>query len=167
MAAIDVGEVAGADERRPGRIAAAIAWVFEGLAMILMGSIAVLVFSNAISRYTLSKPLPWTEEVVTNLMVWLVAIGIVLAGQRDALINCDILTNRVSPVVSRVMFLLCSLIGASAMAYTAWLTFEYITFFGWDRSPVLRLPKGIVIGGVLFALAGLSATLFAAMLRRK
>lgn len=163
------GETGAGDPRPPqltGRLAAAITWIFEVAAMLLMGIMAALVFANAMSRYALSRPLPWSEEVVTNLMVWLVAVGIVLAGMRQALICCDILTARIKPTTYRILFVACSVIGAAAMAYTAWLTWEYMQFFGADKSPVLRMPKAIMIGAVFFALVGLSATLIASIFKR-
>lgn len=170
MSTVGVPGATGAgDPRRPkltGRIAAAVTWLFEVSAMILMALMAALVFANAVSRYALSRPLPWSEEVVTNLMVWLVAVGVVLAGMRQALICCDILTARLKPATYRILFIACSVIGAAAMAYTAWLTWEYLQFFGADRSPVLRMPKGIMIGAIFFALIGLTTTLVAAMFKK-
>jgi len=153
--------------RRPAWVSSAVNWIFESAAMILMALMAALVFANAISRYAFAKPLPWTEEVVMNLMVWLVAVGIVLAGLRQTLICCDILTSRLNQNTIRVLFVCCSIVGAAAMAYTAWLTWEYLQFFGRDRSPILRIPKGIMIGAVFTALVGLSLTILANLFRKR
>jgi hypothetical protein len=60
----------------------------------------------------------------------------------------------------------CAGLGAAVMLYCAWLTFQYLQFFGADLSPVLGIPKGVIITAVLFSLLGLAATLIAALFRR-
>jgi TRAP-type C4-dicarboxylate transport system permease small subunit len=42
------------------------------------------------------------------------------------------------------------------MFYCAWLAWEYLMVFGGDTSPILRMPKGIVIAALFAALLGLA-----------
>ncbi|WP_127143579.1 TRAP transporter small permease [Pelagibacterium montanilacus] len=148
------------------RLSRAVQWILETAAMILMGAMAILVFANAFSRYTFSRPLPWTEEVVSNILVWLVAVGVVLAGIRQILICCDILSVRLKAPTLRLVTIFCTVVGAVVLAYCAWLTWQYLDLFGGDRSSILRLPKSIMISAIFFALAGLSATLLISLFRR-
>ena len=151
---------------RENRLLAATRWVLETASMVLMAALAALVFVNAASRYALSRPLPWTEEVVINLLVWLAALGIVMAAMRGALICCDVITDRLSAPNQKLLRRFCALLGAAVMLYCAWLTWRYLKFFGGDLSPVIGIPKGVVIAGVLVALIGIAATLVAAFFRR-
>ncbi|KKB86685.1 hypothetical protein VW29_00875 [Devosia limi DSM 17137] len=153
--------------RPPNKVVAALNWVVESLAMLVMASLAVLVFVNAFSRYAFSMPLPWTEEVVIYLMVWLTALGIIMAGMRQTLICCDILTDRLRSSRRRVLAVLSALLGSGVMFYCAWLSWEYLMVFGWDKSPVLRMPKGIVIAALFAALLGLACTLLVPIFKRK
>ncbi|MGV6875717.1 TRAP transporter small permease [Pseudochelatococcus sp. B33] len=141
--------------------------LIEYAAMVLMASLAMLVFINAAGRYLFSTPLPWTEELVISLLVWLAALGIVMAGMRQALICCDIVTERLSIRKQRVLTTFSALAGSGVMLYCAWLTWEYMTIFGGDLSPIMRLPKSIVIGAVFFALLGLAATLLVPLFRKR
>jgi TRAP-type C4-dicarboxylate transport system permease small subunit len=150
-----------------GRLVAAINWIVETAAAILMAALAILVFLNAAGRYAFAAPLPWTEELSIYLLVWLGALGIVMAGMRQTLICCDIVTDRVSSGARRVLTVLCAVAGSAVMAYCAWLTWQYLGFFGADKSPILALPKGIVIGAVFFALVSLAATLLVPIFKRK
>lgn len=152
---------------RGASIATFLNTLIEYASMVLMASLAVLVFINAASRYAFSAPLPWTEELVVNLLVWLAALGIVMAGMRQALICCDIVTQRVSIRKQRALTTFSALAGSAVMLYCAWLTWEYMAFFGDDLSPVMRLPKSIIIGAVFFALLGLAATLLVPLFRRR
>jgi TRAP-type C4-dicarboxylate transport system permease small subunit len=159
--------MAGEEAHRPsGKLAKAVTWSLEALAAVLMTALVALVFVNAASRYALSNPLPWTEDLVVNLLVWLAALGIVMAGMRQTLICCDVVTSRLAPGTARVVARSCAGLGAAVMLYCAWLTFQYLQFFGADLSPVLGIPKGVIIVAVLFSLLGLAATLIAALLRR-
>lgn len=153
--------------RPPNKFVAGLNWVLEVLAMVVMAILAFLVFINAFSRYAFSAPLPWTEEVVINLMVWLTAIGILMAGMRQTLICCDIVTDRLSSGRKRVVAGFCAILGSGVMFYCAWLAWEYLMVFGWDKSPVLRLPKGIVIAALFAALLGLACTLLVPLFKRK
>jgi TRAP-type transport system small permease protein len=150
----------------PAKLAAAVTFVLEVATMVLLASMAILVFANAAGRYAFNRPLPWTEELVTNLMVWLVATGIVLAGMRQSLICCDILTTRLRGRVQWAMTTACALLGVVVLGYCAWLTWQYLGIFGRDLSPVLKIPKALMIGAIFFALAGLTLTIASTLLRR-
>ncbi|MRX37254.1 TRAP transporter small permease subunit [Aminobacter sp. MDW-2] len=149
------------------KLVAALNWMLETLAMLVMAGLASLVFLNAFSRYALSTPLPWAEEIAINLMVWLTALGIMMAGMRQSLICCDIVTGRLSTGRLRLVAGFCAVLGSAAMFYCAWLAWQYLMIFGSDASPVLRLPKGIVIAGLFFALLGLATTLLVPLFKRK
>lgn len=149
------------------RFVRALNWVLESLAMIVMATLATLVFANAFSRYMLSAPLPWTEEIAIYLMVWLTAIGILMAGMRQALICCDVVTGRLSDRKQRVLAGFSAILGSAMIFYCAWLTWQYLMMFGGDASPVLRMPKGIVILALFFALLGLASTLLVPLFRKK
>ena len=154
------------NEPRRSRLEASLNFILEWVATLLVWSLAVLVFANAAGRYFLSKPLPWTEEVALNLLIWIAGVGIVLAGLRQSLICCNILSDRISASTGRAMVVFCGLIGAGVMGYLSWLTWRYIGIFGGDLSPILKIPKYVGISGLFFATAGLSATLLISIFRR-
>lgn len=149
------------------RLVRAFNWVLETVAMLVMAALASLVFINAFSRYFLSAPLPWTEEVAVYLMVWLTACGIVMAGTRQALICCDVCTDRLGGRSQRILAGFCAILGSGVMFYCAWLTWQYLRLFGGDASPVLRMPKGVVILALFFAMVGLASTLLVPLFKKK
>jgi len=153
-------------QRPSGGIQRVISAILEWASVLLIGSLSVLVFANAFSRYMFANPLPWTEEVVVHLLTWVAAVGIVLAGMRQSLICCNILVDRLSTAQARVLAVVCAALGAVVMLIISWLTWRYLTIFGSDLSPVLRIPKAVIIGGLLFASLGLSAALLTSVLRR-
>ncbi|WP_224407667.1 TRAP transporter small permease [Afifella sp. IM 167] len=155
-----------AEAGRADRAIARVNYGLEWMAVFLLGLLVVLVFANAMGRYLFTYPLPWTEEIVLILLVWIGGTGVLLAALRGSLICCDMVTERLGARPARIVAVLASLIGSGVMAYFAWLTFQYIQLFGGDLSPMLGLPKWIAMAGLLFATAGLSVTLIMPVFRR-
>ncbi|MIL10205.1 TRAP transporter small permease subunit, partial [Salmonella enterica subsp. enterica] len=107
-----------------------------------------------------------SEELVINMMVWLGAAGMVLATMRGLLITCDIVTMRLSPRLARGLNIATTLFSAVVMGIFSWLTYQYLMIFGGDLTPVLRIPKGWVIAGLLFTTAGVTLALLARLFRK-
>jgi len=130
-----------------------------------MGLIVVLVLANALGRYLFTRPLPWTEEVVMTAMIWVASVGVLLGMMRGSLICCDVLVVRLSPRSRRVMGILCGVAGAAALGFFAWQIWLYMGLFGKDVSPFLRMPKGLGISALVFAMAGVAAILLTSAVR--
>jgi len=152
--------------RRGGRAILLVNAVLEWLAVLLLGLLVILVFANAMGRYLFTHPLPWTEEIVLILLVWIAGTGVLLATLRGSLICCDMVTERLASRTARLVAYAAALVGAGVMAYFAVLTWQYMQLFGGDLSPMLRLPKWIAMSGLFFATAGLSVGLLLPLLRR-
>jgi TRAP-type C4-dicarboxylate transport system permease small subunit len=44
-----------------------------------------------VSRFVLSQPSSWTEEVMRRLLIWTVMLGVVVAFRRGALVSVDLM----------------------------------------------------------------------------
>ncbi|POF30946.1 TRAP transporter small permease [Roseibium marinum] len=133
--------------------------IVEAAAALLMAVIAVLVFANATGRYLFSRPLPWTEEIVLNAMIWVAACGVVIAAARGAMMCCDVIVCRLPARHLKMMQVLTAVAGILLLGFFAHVTWQYTALFGKDLSPLLRLPKAIGMFGLLFALIGLALAL--------
>ncbi|MFE3836175.1 TRAP transporter small permease [Pseudogemmobacter sonorensis] len=141
---------------RSRALRARLRWLVESAAMVLLVVLVALVLANSLSRYLLSAPLVWTEEVVKALLMWLGALGITVAALRGGLIACGIWTGKLPNRMRRHLAVFQNILGIGVMAVLAWLAWEYILLFGGDRSPILGLPKGIAISGIIGCAVGLS-----------
>ncbi|MCJ8141035.1 TRAP transporter small permease [Falsirhodobacter halotolerans] len=130
--------------------------VVEVAAIVLLVGLVALVLCNSIGRYLFSRPLPWTEEVVTALLMWLGGLGITVAALRNGLIACSIWTARLRPRGRRVLRITQNLFGIATMAALAWFAWQYMGIFGSDRSPLIGMPKAVPISGIIGCAAGLS-----------
>lgn len=70
------------------RIVTAIAL---NLACLLLALISVLGMWQVVTRFVLSQPSTWTEELMRRLLIWCVMLGVVVAFRRGALVSVDLM----------------------------------------------------------------------------
>lgn len=130
--------------------------VVETAAIALLVLLVTLVLANSVGRYLFARPLPWTEEVVVALLMWLGGLGITVAALRNGLIACSIWTGRLGPLAQRRLRIAQNLFGIATMAALAWFAWKYLGTFGGDRSPLTGMPKAVPISGIIGCAAGMS-----------
>lgn len=130
--------------------------VVETAAIALLVALVVLVLANSLGRYLFSRPLPWSEEIVRSLLMWLGGLGITVAALRNGLISCAIWTSRLGATAQRRLRVGQNLFGIVTMAALAWFAWQYLGIFGPDRSPLLGIPKAVPISGIIGCAAGMS-----------
>lgn len=89
----------------------------------LVASITAVVAAGVFWRYVLNDSLSWTEEVARYLMIWLAAIGSIVAMSRRQLIAIDILPDALSGMPGKLLRIFISLAGL--------LTSAVIAYYGW------------------------------------
>lgn len=77
--------------------------VFKWILILSLAIMAILNFSNVISRYLLHASLSFTEEVTTNLFVFNTFIGAAMGARRGAHLGLTIITDRASSKVRKIM----------------------------------------------------------------
>ena len=89
------------------------------VACFLLAVISVLGLWQVVTRFVLSQPSIWTEEIMRRLLIWCVMLGVVVAFRRGALISIDLMMRvstgrwlqavRFVVTVASLGFLLCLL----------------------------------------------------------
>jgi len=126
----------------PTRAGRAVDRIAEALAVLLLGTIVVLVLGNALGRYLFAKPLVWTEEIVASLIIWLAVAGAFLALRRRQLITVGAVSARLPAPARAALGLAAELVSAFVLGYLAWLGWRYLGLFGADTTPFFGFPKG-------------------------
>jgi TRAP-type C4-dicarboxylate transport system permease small subunit len=57
----------------------------------LLAIVCVLGMWQVVSRFVLSQPSSWTEELMRRLLIWAVMLGTVVAFRRGALVSVDLM----------------------------------------------------------------------------
>lgn len=135
--------------------------VLEALAASTLAVITVILFVNATMRFAFNSPLGWTEELVTGLMLWLTMFGFTVGVRRRESIAIRAFVGRL-PVRTQVWLRLgTDLLTAAVLLHLAWFAYLYVTRFGDDPVPYLRLPSGFFTAAVpVGALAAALIVLF-------
>lgn len=144
-----------------GPVDRAVNRIAELMGVALFAAITGLIFANAVLRYTTDGSIVWAEEVVIGLTPWLAMVGVFLAVRRGTMIRIDFFFEKLPAAIAGPVVLAGQVWCASVFAYVAWLSLQYLSFFGSDPTPVLELPKGVfaaalVVGSVAAALAFLA-----------
>jgi TRAP-type C4-dicarboxylate transport system permease small subunit len=63
----------------------------SALGCVLMAVICCLGLWQVVSRFVLSQPSSWTEELMRRLLIWCVMLGVVVAFRRGALVSVDLM----------------------------------------------------------------------------
>jgi TRAP-type transport system small permease protein len=132
----------------------------EALGALLLSSVVLIVFVNALMRYLFNTSIIWAEEVVLGLVPWLAMTGLFLSIRRHTMIRIDYFFESLPPGIQPALLVLGQAWAAAVFGYVALTSVSYLQLFGADRTPYLGLPKGIfAVSLVVGALAALAAFL--------
>lgn len=115
----------------------------EALVILLMATMTVLVFTNVVARYGFGRSFGWAEELSRFAMIWVTFLGAGLALRYGQLVSVDLIQTLVSPTARRVLRWLAALLILLFLAALLWLGIHFVEFSWRNRTPVLRLPRGL------------------------
>lgn len=104
----------------------------------------IIVNVNVLTRYFLSKPLYWGEEVATGLFVWTVFVGSAYAFRMHAHLGVDILVNALPGKIRSVVKVVMDVLVLLVLAMLTYVSTLYV-YNTWDKlSNTLRVPSWYV-----------------------
>jgi TRAP-type transport system small permease protein len=126
---------------------------------ILIASLVVLTLTicwGVLSRYIVSAPAAWTEEVTSFAFVWLVFVGAAEVNRRRQHISVDIVTALLPQAIQRVLALVIEVVVIGFSLYAAWLGIQQAIASQGSFTSILRLPlwigySGFTVGFLLIA----------------
>jgi len=134
-----------------------LVWANRAAVIALMGSMAILVFVNVVSRYIFNHSIIWVEEVTQYEMIWVTYLGAGLALREGRHVALDSLQDLL-PQSLRRMTRIIVWIGMFAFLIALTVLGFMMSAFTWEHeTPVLNMRAGIPylaipIGALLFAL---------------
>ncbi|MCP2253757.1 TRAP-type C4-dicarboxylate transport system, small permease component [Prauserella aidingensis] len=131
------------------------------LAALCLLVIVVMLFANACLRQLADMPLPWVEEVVTGLLLWLTMFGFVLGVRRHESIAVRTFVTKLPVRVAVGVRIVTELVTAAVLLHLAWFSLQYVVDFGGDATPYLRLPRGFFTAAIPVGAAAGALTVLA------
>ena len=121
--------------------------ILEVFLVILMSVLVVDVLWQVASRYILSSPSSFTDELAGFLLIWVGVLGASYVAGRKEHLAIDILIQRSSPARQRMLlYIIYSLIFLFALSVmvTGGVVLMYTRFALQVKSAALELPLGYV-----------------------
>jgi TRAP-type C4-dicarboxylate transport system permease small subunit len=95
------------------------AWALDA-GCVLLALISGLGLWQVLTRFLLSQPSSWTEEVMRRLLIWCVMLGVVVAFRRGALVSVDLALRLSRGAWRRALRALIAAVSLAFLAVVLW-----------------------------------------------
>jgi TRAP-type C4-dicarboxylate transport system permease small subunit len=138
--------------RRPaswaGRLEHGFVRLNQALIVLLMASMALLVFANVVMRYVFNQSIFWVEEFTQIQMIWVAYLGAGLALREGRHVAVDMLQDLL-PTPLRLGIRWCIAIAMALFLATLVVLGVQIAEFTWGQeTPAMGLPAGLPYLGI-------------------
>lgn len=96
------------------------------LLVLILGSMIILAFAQIVLRNVSSIALPWSDELLRMLVLWIALAGAVSASRSDKHINIAVLDRFLPPLLKKGISLLIHLFTAAICAVVAWFSLQFV-----------------------------------------
>lgn len=128
--------------------------LLESIVVMILASMACLVFLNVVLRYGFNSSINVTEEVSRYLFVWLAFLGAILAFKENQHVSVTMLTSKLFPFKRKLLAIFTDslmLFCCGLIVNGSWLQFQLNLH---NLAPISGLPQGITFFASV--IAGLS-----------
>ena len=128
------------------------------LGCLLLALISALGLWQVLTRFILSQPSSWTEEVMRRLLIWCVMLGVVVAFRRGALVSVDLMLRTSRGAWRRFVRAFIALVSLAFLAVIAWYGFDLAWRVRFQTFASIELSMGwayaaLPVGALLSMLA--------------
>jgi TRAP-type C4-dicarboxylate transport system permease small subunit len=120
----------------------------EILCALMLGVMVVLLFIQVFSRYALSDPPDWTEELARAVFIYLTFVGGALAIVRNAHLKIQTLHERLSPTARASLDVALTLVGAIFLAVVVFHSFTLLRQLAHQPMTSVPVSKAFVFAAV-------------------
>jgi len=115
----------------------------QALVVALMGSMALLVFLNVVTRYVFNHSIIWVEELTQYEMIWVAYLGAGLALREGRHVAVDTLQDLLPALPRKLLRTLIAIALAVFLLVLTVLGFQIVAFTWNQETPVLNVPTGL------------------------
>lgn len=127
-----------------------IKWLDENFELyvlyLALTIIAVTMMTQVVLRYVFDSPLSWAEEFTRYAFVWSAFIGISYSIKKGIMINVDMVVNKLSYKVQRIINLIIQIFVLVFFIFLFYNSIEVVKgiFLSNQKSPAMGIPMGYV-----------------------
>ncbi len=116
--------------------------------ILMMGTMALLVFVNVVTRYVFNFSIIWVEELTQYQMIWITYLGAGLALREGRHVAVEVFQDMLPPPLRRHVRYFVALAMLAFLVTLAVLGFRIAQFTWNQETPVMNIPTGIPYLGV-------------------
>jgi tripartite ATP-independent transporter DctM subunit len=120
----------------------------EAISAALMVAIIALLLTGVFSRYVLSLPIAWIDEVVSIAFLWLAMLGSVLAVARNEHLRLTLFVNLLPPKPREFVETFSLLVIATFLLFLIQPSIEYVQSEWVLRSIALNIPNSFRVAAL-------------------
>jgi TRAP-type C4-dicarboxylate transport system permease small subunit len=120
----------------------------QALIVLLMASMAILVFSNVVMRYVFNQSIFWVEEFTQIQMIWVAYLGAGLALREGRHVAVDMLQDWMPAPLRKTVRGLIALAMALFLVTLFVLGLQIAAFTWSQETPAMGLPAGLPYLGI-------------------
>jgi TRAP-type C4-dicarboxylate transport system permease small subunit len=131
-----------------GRLEHGFVRLNQALIILLMASMAVLVFANVVMRYVFNQSIFWVEEFTQIQMIWVAYLGAGLALREGRHVAVDMLQDALPAPLRRAIRWFIALATAMFLLALVVLGVQIAAFTWSQETPAMGLPAGLPYLGI-------------------
>lgn len=120
----------------------------QALIVLLMASMAILVFSNVVMRYVFNQSIFWVEEFTQIQMIWVAYLGAGLALREGRHVAVDMLQDSMPASLRKMVRGLIALAMVLFLVTLIVLGLQIAAFTWSQETPAMGLPAGLPYLGI-------------------
>ncbi len=126
----------------------------RGVLIVLLATMAVIIFANVVLRYSTNQSIEWAEEVARYLMVWLTFLGAGPVLRYGGHIAVENLQDSLPIAWARAVRVLIALMLTGFFGFIIWYGVIYVDRVQFQMTPTTQISMSWVyasmpVGGVL------------------
>ena len=120
----------------------------------ILAAMAIITFLAAVNMFTFNFPMPWSEEIVKFLLMWMTMIGAALGIGRSEHVGIDVFVERFPQKMQFIIGQIMSLAGVVFSVIFCYIGYLMVIKQYAQKSTALEISMGIVymcvvVGAVL------------------
>lgn len=120
---------------------AALGWLVEIPAALLVVAEIVILFAGVVSRYGFRSPLIWSDELASILFLWLAMFGAVVAFRRAEHMRMTAIVAKCEPGLRAFLDTVGTWAALAFLLMIVWPSYEYAYEESFITTPALQIPN--------------------------
>lgn len=120
---------------------AALGWLVEIPAALLVVAEIVILFAGVVSRYGFRSPLIWSDELASILFLWLAMFGAVVAFRRAEHMRMTAVVAKCEPGLRAFLDMVGTWAALAFLLMIVWPSYEYAYEESFITTPALQIPN--------------------------